>query len=238
MEYLVIILLAVSFVQVVVQYSLIEKLAGLLIIIVVWSFVCYQMHGKAIEQSYATFQNQLSDTVLMVNLAVLQVVEAVLGILMSLSLLKIRMGAQARRGIVFLKNIPGIVGFIALLYAESFLFLQIHIGSFSRLAIILALGFGILLLVFVKGLRWLIPEFELRCEIKFLLHVVQIILASTIYISISGLKVAMLPEYGSLKNLFLVSMLFCVATSFGFLLYAIKMRRLRKKININDTKNQ
>jgi hypothetical protein len=186
------------------------------------------MHNKAIKQSYSTFNQQFANVTTLINLAVLQVIEAILGILLSISLIRKEMGEYVKKWTGYLTYFPGIICFIALFYAESYLFLTIPAESFSRLALLIATSFGMLLVLFVIGFWWLINEFDLRCEIKFLLHIVQIVIASALYISVAGLPVNTLPDSGSLINMLTIVILFLCFIVSGIFIYTIRMKRLIK----------
>lgn len=229
MQYLTIIILGVSLILVAVQYSLIRKRNHLIALILFLIVVAYFMHIKAIEQSYSTFEQQLANVKILVNLAVLQVIEAILGILLSFSLIRKEMGEYVKKWIAYLTYFPGIICFIALFYAESYLFLTIPSKSFSRLALLMAISFGMLLVLSVIGFRWLINEFDLRCEIKFLLHILQIVIASALYISVAGLPVNTLPDSGSLINMLTIAILFLCFIVTGIFIYTIRMKRFIKK---------
>lgn len=229
MEYLCIILFILSLVQLIVQYSLIEKRMYLILLIGIIGIGVYFMHYKAIEQSYTRLEGHITNQSLLVNLVVLQVIEAILGTLLSISLIRQEMGEKVKKWISTLKYVPGIILFFAMFYGESYLFLLIRTNSFSCLGLGIAACTGLLLVLLVSGFKWLIHEFDLRCEIKFLLHIVQIVMAAALYISLTRLPVNEMTEYGSLLNFGVIASLFLVTSVIGYFIFNYKMKKLFKR---------
>lgn len=219
-------MLAFSIVLLAIQLSLIKKISHLTAILFALFVLAYSIYTEAIEQSYSSLGYFLSNVGFLTNLAVVQSAESILGILLTIFLIRKEMGERVKKWIGYLIYFPGIIWFIALFIAESYMFLEIRAESFARLAFFIALSFGILIMILVSGFRWLIHEFDLRCEIKFLLHIVQIVIASALYISVNGLPVNNLPDYGSLPGLGLIALIFFTLMVIGYFAYKIKMNKI------------
>jgi uncharacterized membrane protein len=188
------------------------------------------MYNQATEQSYTSFDSLLSNSKLLVNFSVWQVIESILGIFISIALIRKMMVIEEKQWINSLKYIPGIICFVALFYLQSYLFLVIRTESFILLALAIAIGLGLFITLLAIGFKWLIHEYDLRCEIKFLLHVLQIIVASILYISVSGLPINKLPEYGSLPSLGWLGLLAGICAIIGYLLYFIRLNQQMKQL--------
>ena len=231
MESLIILILALSFLQLVVQISLTEKSWQKWLLISIMGIFSIATYPLAIEQSYTSIVELISNPKVLIDFSVIQISEAILGILLSVILLKKAIGEKTNLWLVQLRFIPGIICFPAIFYGQSFLFMHIPNQNFMRLAILIAIGLAALLALLTWGLKWLINELELRCEVKIFLHAAQVVLASVLYLLTAGIPVSTLPDNSSLQQflvLFAGVFVFSVA---GYLLYHIKMKRLNKLKN-------
>lgn len=137
----------------------------------------YLMYSRAIEQSYSVFKETLLNTSLMTDFVVVQVAEAIGGLLISIFLIRFYYNEPVKKYFQFLVYFPGIVVFPAIFYVESYLFLQASGMNFQVLAIVLAIVFPMFLLIGKKFITNLIPDFDLRLELKFGIHIIQFICA-------------------------------------------------------------
>lgn len=142
------------------------------------------MHTRAIEQSYSRFQEQLSDTDLVGNLLVLQIIESIGGMLLSIFLIRLHYNERVKKNFHLLVYFPGIIVLPALFYLESYMFLNIPGIPFKVLAAILAISIPLLLLLVLYFLKQMVEEFDLRLEIKFMVHLFQLLLAVIISITL------------------------------------------------------
>ena len=152
------------------------------------ALLVYLMHNKAVEQSYAAFTRLLSNNSLMTDFSVIQTIEAIAGILLSLYLVKSEYNERIDKKLYYLIYFPGIVFLPALFFFESFVFLKITGFDFKLTALALAVLFPLIVLGTTWLISWLVPEKPLRFELKFLLHIVQLIFAVILYSSLSILQ--------------------------------------------------
>ncbi len=199
----------------------------------------FLMHTYAIEQSYALFKDRLMDIQLMTDFVVLIVIEAIAGVLLAIFMIRNHYGEKVKKGFKFLIYIPGIMVFPALFYFESFIFLQIHNIAFKTLALAIALLLPFILLVLKYGLKYLIPEFDLRIELKFLLHIFQLIAAIILSVQLfklpvnSGYEI----ENGILyKGPLLILVLILTGFISGYIWNQVKIKRLLNK-SLKDGRN-
>lgn len=110
----------------------------------------------------------------MMDFVVLQVLEASAGILMSIYMIRSFYNEPVKRFLRYAVYWPGLIIFPALFYFESLMFLNVQGFAFPVLALILSLGAGLLMAALMKGFKYLVPELELRLELKFIIHLLQL----------------------------------------------------------------
>jgi hypothetical protein len=231
MQSLITVLLILAIIALPVQMTLINRRFVVYIGLLLISAFVFFVYPRAIEQSYTTFQRQIGNLALIENFIVIQIIEALGGILLSIFLIRLHYNEPVKKTFRYLKYIPGIIVFPALFYLVSYLFIIIPGIGFQRLAILLACIIPALLLALKHLVQRLISELDLRLELKFLLHIFQILIA--IIISIGLFRLPVQGEYniipleqfgGMLAFTFLVVMI-------GVVFYDVKLRRLKKDIN-------
>ncbi|MFW6259369.1 MAG: hypothetical protein ACOC1R_00400 [Tangfeifania sp.] len=229
MKELVIILFTLSLMALPLQLALLKRRKIIFAAILFTGAYAYLMHTKAIEQSYAQFEHQLADTTLTGNLLVIQVIESIGGILLSIYLLNLHHGEWIKKGFRFFKYVPGIMPFIALFYLESYLFLIVHGMKFHHLGLILAVGFMIALWGGMHLFRWLLRDYDILLEMKFFLHIIQMIVALIISVHLFGLQVPKQTAYLSFQQTGIVLGAGLIIVAMGIFYYHFKVNRLIKK---------
>ncbi len=211
------------------QLALIKRrnVAGAVVLII--GIYIYLMHTKAIEQSYAQFEQQLADTALTGNLLVIQVIESIGGILLSIYLLSLHHGEWIKKGFRFFKYVPGIMPFIALFYLESYLFLNVYGMKFHHLGLILAVGFMMAVWGGMHLFRWLLRDYDILLEMKFFLHIIQMIVALIISVHLFGLRVPKQTAYLFFQQTGFVLGAGLMVIAMGIFYYRFKINRLIKK---------
>lgn len=189
----------------------------------------YLMYSRAIEQSYSAFLEILSDSPLMTDFAVVQVIEAIGGLLISIFLIRFHYNEPVKRYFRFLVYFPGIIVFPSIFYAESYLFLQVPGINFQVLAIVLAIAFPLFLLVGKWLITSLIPEFDLRLELKFGIHIIQLVCAVILSVVLFRLPVKTAALSVSVNQLIALLTTVLLFTAFGMLWYNFRMKRLNNK---------
>nr|WP_321453905.1 hypothetical protein [uncultured Carboxylicivirga sp.] len=194
METIIIILFVLAILVFGIQLSFFLK-PGLLF---TWLFIIglfsWIMHIVAIEQSYDLFQNRLENNELMIDFVVLLVIDALLGALLAIYMIRNHYGERVKRIFKFSIYFPGLIVFPALFYFESLIYLNILGIDFKMMAIVIAVTFFVAL----GGIQFLfrngIPEIELRIEMKFFMHIFQLMGAIILSIKYLGLPVANSPQ--------------------------------------------
>ena len=188
----------------------------------------YLSYPLAIEQSYTSFQTTLANQKIVSNFLVLQIVECILGLLFCIFLIRDFYKERTIPVFRYFKLFPGFIVLPALFYAESLIFLSFSGISFQLLAIAIALVFPLMIWGLMQFTSWLIPEYDLRLELKFILHILQLILSVVISVKIYALPVQSALEPISYAPLGALLVLLLLSGSLGMLLYQRKMNKLLK----------
>ncbi len=190
MQTLIIILFILAFLSLTLQLSLIEKKFSTIIFYVLAVVILYFLYPYAIEQSYAKFKSLIQNAHIMSNIMVLQIVECLLGLLFSIFLIRTYYKERVYKFFKFFNYFPGLIIFPAIFYAESAVFLNISGMDFQFLAIMIALVLPAIIIGMKIIIKFLIPEYDLRLELKFILHILQLVTAVIISINLFKLPTA------------------------------------------------
>lgn len=189
MQLLIILLFVLAITGFVLQITLIKKLTVQFAFCGILALGIYFAYPYAIEQSYSRFKINIDNQQVVSNFLVLQIVECVVGLLFCIYLIRDFYKERTIAIFRYFKLFPGIIVLPALFYAESFVFLNIPGIHFQTLAIFIALLVPALVFGTLKLIKWLIPEYDLRLELKFIIHILQLILSLVISIKIFALPV-------------------------------------------------
>ncbi len=203
MEVLIILLFALSLMLFSIQLAIFPKH----IFVYIWSFILmafiYLLYPTAINQSYIIFKQMLDNSSLMSDFVVVQVVEGVCGVLLSVFLMHCYYNEIVKyKFLRYAVYLPGIVVFVAVFYLSVYFYLNVYSMSFAILAIVLAIAIPLFLLVLSKLINHIINDYDLLLELKFILHVLQIVLAV-----ILSAVLFRIPVNNSPDNVFLMPLL-------------------------------
>ena len=229
MQSLITFLFVVSIVAFPLQLTIINRWFVVAAWFTLLSAFIFGMHGFAIEQSYAKFNEQAANGPLIGNLVVVQTIEAIGGLLLSIFLIRLHYNEPVKKIFRYFKYLPGIVIFPALFYLESYLYLNITGIGFKTLAIVMALIIPLVLYVLMLVYKKLISELDLRLELKFLLHIVQLLLAVIISINLFRLPVNQSPMEFPIIQLGIIVGIAVVLIITGIIVYNFKINRQNKK---------
>ena len=230
-QILIIALFTIAFVSLPMQLALIKRRYVRYLWLTIVAIFTYFMHTKAIEQSYSLFREQLANPDLIGNLLVIQIVEAFAGVLLSIFLLRLYHKERVKKAFRFFKYFPGIMPFISLFYIESYLFLNIHNMEFWVLSALTAAIFVFIIIGFMFIFKSLLAEYDLRLELKFFLHIAQLMIA--VFMSVLLFR---LPVYHQISpvSVYQTGIIIAGALLFiviGILFYNYKFNRFKTKQN-------
>lgn len=232
METIVIVLFILATLSFLLQIELIKKrwiMVGWLVVIGVFIYI---MHTYAIEQSYKAFINTLQNTSLMMNFVVLQVIEALGGILISVFLIRSHYNEPVNKFFKYFIYLPRIIVFPAVFYFESFVFLQMPGINFKIVGILVAIFIPMAIFLLKNLFSYGVPEFTLQVELKFIIHLIQLIAAVWLSVLLFRLPVTQVKSnIDAINAMIVMLMLILAGLVFGFLWYRIRIKRMSKKIN-------
>ncbi len=228
METLILILFVLGFLLAGLQLSFMPKKPVIGLWLAIAAVFVFATHTRAIEQSYDIFSQQLANTALITDFVVVLVAEAVLGIFLVVFMIRNFYGEPIKKAFRLAVYFPGFSVFPALFYGMSLVYLNAPAFSFMQIAVALTVVFPLLL----YGLRFLflqaIPEFDLRTELKFILHILQVL--GAIILSIQYLKLPVSAQQNNyavpLNNLLLLFVFTLGIIGLGILKHRL-MRRLQ-----------
>lgn len=175
METLILILFATAVLLTGIQLSFVGNKWAVAAWLLVLAIFVFAMHTRAIEQSYDSFTRQLENTRLITDFVVVLVLEALLGILTAIFMIRKHFGESTRSRFRLAMYFPGLTVFPALFYFMSLFYLNSFTFSFTSVAVVLAVAFPLVMLLLRYTAKKIVPEFELRAELKFILHILQLL---------------------------------------------------------------
>lgn len=165
------------------QWGLVARL----VVAVTLALIAYSTYPWIIEQSRQQLNNWMNDAVKMQNLAVVQVIEALLFILIDLALLKRYFGQPVKKSLLFASYFPGVLLIAVMLYVQMLCFYSISSIDFDTLGAYFAVGLAIVIFLAPLSVRWVIPEHYLRMELRYILNFGQILGGIVITVFCQGL---------------------------------------------------
>ncbi len=230
MQILIGILFCLAVFSLIMQMSFLKEKSVVGLLLMAIGIGIFMAYPYAIEQSYSKFKMLLGNQNLMGDFLVLQVIESTLGLLFSIVLIRIFYKERVRRWFRYFKFFPGIIFIPALFYIESYLFLNITGFDFKVFASVLAVAIPLVLFALLKLILYLIPEYDLRLELKFILHILQLITAIVISIKIYRLPAnTAINEVPYLQMLVLLAMTVLLGV-LGVAMYNYRMKKQNQKL--------
>ncbi len=231
MESIIIILFIVAIISFALQLQLHNNkwitLSWLLII----GIGSYSAHHICIEQSYSSIKESMSNHALMMNFVVLQIIEALGGILLSIYNIRSHYNEKVNLFFKYFNFVPGIIVFPALFYFETFTFLLSPGIPFVTLALAFALIAPTIIGLIKIFFKVVIPEFELQIETKFFMHLIQLI--GGIWLSIALLRLPVpqnsVSEINPLPIVVLTAIIAACIIA-GLIWYNYKFKKIEKSI--------
>lgn len=229
MQTLIVILFALAWLSFLLQISLSKQKRVALAFALLIAIGLYLSYPYAIEQSYAKFREILLNAKWLSNIVVFQIIESLAGIFFSVFLIRMFYNEKVQKVFRFFIYFPGFVIIPTVFYTQSFLFLNITGFDFKILAIGIAIIIPLLLIALRFLIRYLVPEYDLRLELKFIVHIIQLILAVFVSVKLFSLPTTQqkTQEFSIYQPLALLMLLLIFGT-IGMINYN---RKLTKKIN-------
>lgn len=213
-----------SFVATVLKFSMIEKKRYLLIavgLLFVFSIGTYQL---AIHQNNQTFLEVMQNRQIVSFASLLQIIESILMVLLAFSLI----GGHFKKRTKVLANIfsilPSIVLLGGLFLLQVYAFLFIENISFEWIAILFSITIILLTLLSVLVVKWVLPSWEIRAELKILVAFLQILLAMFLPIIVNEIKVPYSNLTVDIPSILVLSSTVLFFVLVGLITYKYKIR--------------
>ncbi|MFA8299019.1 MAG: hypothetical protein ACEPOV_02535 [Hyphomicrobiales bacterium] len=210
--------------------SVFSKRRYLLLVAFVGAAFCYIAYPYAIIQNKVSLGNLFTDAVWINNLSIIYTIESLLAAFMSLSLTKEAFGTKMKRWIKVISYLPGLMIFGALFYFEIIFFFNFHSFEFSTLAILFSVAVAIFLIVGSLGVRYLIPEKDLRLEIRFILGLGGLMLSVILNSGMKGAGNVEFPFYYEWQALMVFLSIIIGGSILGFVYYHLRLKKRLQRI--------
>ncbi len=231
METIIIILFIVGLVSFALQMQVANNKWLTTSCLIILAVAAYFAHYICIEQSYSSIKASLSNHELMMNFVVIQIIEALGGILISLYNVRKHYHEKVNPFFKYYNFVPGIIAFPALFYFETLTFLINPEIDFIVLAIAFALAVPAIIILLKMFFQVIIPDFEMLMETKFFIHIIQLI--GGIWLSISFLKLPVAHSNSSqfdILPLIALAAILIIGGMGGGIWYHFKLKRIQKSI--------
>lgn len=228
MELIIHLLMALILVNSIIKLSF-WKIGQIALMMLVYTVYILLIYPVAIKQSKTQIEDFLADHVMMQNMSVVVTVESAVCFAFCFAALMGHFGSKKHKIVrLILKYYPGILPFLVLFYGltqAAFTFTGFH---FLTMAILYASIVILCMVLAVIALKKLIPEFDLRLEIHFMMSLIICILG--LITTVDGKIIYKSSEETINVNYILLSMgLFIFFFLIGFLGNKIKWRLTKWK---------
>lgn len=167
MEYIILILIIFIFINTVLKLSYWKWWQRVIFGAACGAFVLI-VYPYATTQSKTQLSDYLNNTQIMQDMAVLITLESAIYLTFCFSAMRQLYGRRIKRWVKPLYWYPGILVFPALFYVLTQMMFSFHGVDFSLIAYSLAGCVFVLFPLLSAGIKWLLPEKELRLEVQFL----------------------------------------------------------------------
>ena len=229
MEYIILILILFIFINTILKLSYWEWWQSALFGLVCGGFIVLT-YPYAITQSKTQIADYLDNLQIMQDVAVLITLESAFYLAFCFSAMRQLYGKKTKHWIKSLYWYPGLLVFPALFYVLTKAVFNLSGIDFSRIAYIIAGGVFLLFPLLSRGIKWLLPEKEIRLEVQFLisLFVAGIGLICTVN---GNVTYSAVNEPLNIKALIYAFILFLVFFAIGYMWSKYKWKFKRKKNN-------
>ena len=170
MEYIILILIVFIFINTILKLSYWKWWQSIIFGLICGAFVLYT-YPYAISQSKTELAAYLNNSKIMQDMAVLITLESIIFITFCFLAMQQLFGRTTKRLMKPLFWYPGILIFPALFYFLTNIIFSFPGTDFSTIAYTLAGSVFLLFPLSSIGMKWLLPEKELRLEVQFLISI-------------------------------------------------------------------
>tara|TARA_B100000809_G_scaffold101297_1_gene99856 strand:- start:6300 stop:6941 length:642 start_codon:yes stop_codon:yes gene_type:complete len=157
-----------------------------LIVLVICSIGFYPF---GIQVTKHTLNHLLENPNLVSLIAMIQVFESVFLIIISVLHIKGHYRNNTKIYISSITLVPSLIFIIGVFFLQSYCYLSIESFPFIQIALLFSLSLGLIVYTSASFVRYLLPYWELRAELKILTSLFQILLAMFLPLIIKGVEV-------------------------------------------------
>ncbi len=227
-------LLQIVFILSIIKYSckatFYKSYAGILLFAFFVGVFAYSIYPFVIQNNMDVFAQLFENTNSLGGLALLITLEAISGILVSISILPGIMNSKINRLVKLLKLTPGILIAGAVFYFELNVFYLFSGASFKTTALITAVGLFLLVLIIATGIRYFLSSESMRYEFKFLLNAILFVMAIILNAGIADYNQSSYSSDLAIPKLLVFFILVVVVGLMGFYIQKTVGNRTIKKI--------
>src|SRR5690606_28260687 len=183
------IFIMLSFLSTALKFSLAENKKQLWLSFIIVFVFCCGIYPISIQQNIDTWKTILQNKEWVSSIAVLQIIESILTIMLSVYLIKGHFSKKTKWGMTIFSFIPSIVLLGGLFLLQVFAFVYIEGVSFEWMALSFALIMCIMMIIAVFLSKFILAEWTIRAELKIMLSFVQILFAMFLPIIVNEIKV-------------------------------------------------
>ncbi|NLR91475.1 hypothetical protein [Flammeovirga agarivorans] len=179
----------------------------------------------SVEVTNQTLSNLLGRSDLVSFIALVQIFESILLIGLFVLQIKGHYKKRAKKIISWFTIFPSFIFLMGLFFLQSYCFINIEEYPFLLIAFAFALGVGVLLYLAVAFVKFILPEWDLRAELKMLTSLLQILLAMFLPLIVKGVQVPFSNLVVEVQPILVAGITVISVASIGVFLY---MKRERK----------
>ena len=194
---------------------------GGILLLLVFSLVMYPYCLKLNNQTLSFLLQQKE---LVSLIALIQIFESLAHILFSVLHIKGHFTQRKNKIFKWLIAFPSFIFLAGLFFLQTYLFVYTENISFFMLAILFALGIGVFMFLIVGVIKKILPEWDLRAELKMLVAMFQILLAMFLPLIVKGVKVPFSNLTIERQSIMVTAVVVGVLALIGFIKFQIKNR--------------
>jgi hypothetical protein len=231
MEYIILILILFIFINTILKLSFWKWWQSTIFGLVCAGFILLA-YPYAITQSKTQLADYMNNTGIMQDMAVLITLESVIYLAFCFSAMQQLYGTKPKPWTKLLYRYSGLLIFPALFFVLTNAVFSLSGIDFSLIAYVLASGVFILIPLLSWGIKWLLPEKELRLEVQFLVSLFVAIIGLICTVN-GNITYAAIDEPLNVEALLWASGIFLFFFVLGFVRnkYKWKMKRNNKQVN-------
>ena len=223
MEYIIQILILFIFINTILKLSYWKWWQAVVFGTVCGGFILL-IYPYAITQTKTQLFDFLNNARIMQDMAVLVTFESVIYLAFCFTAMRQLYGKKAKRWIKPLEWYPGLLVFPALFYVLINAVFNLSGTDFSRIAYVLAGGVFVLFPLLSWGMKYVLPEKELRMEVQFLVSLFVAVIGLICTVN-GNVTYSAVDEPLNRKALLLALGIFCFFFTIGYLWNKYKWRK-------------